>query len=50
VVLDEKNASRQMPGEETRLKKVPLMSDKKFGLLAAGFAAYVTVRAKNMFT
>jgi hypothetical protein len=50
VVLDGKNASRQMPGEESRLKEVLLMDDKEFGLLAAGFAAYVTVRAKNMFT
>ena len=49
VALDEKNASRQMPGEETRLKEFPLVSDKKFGLLAAGFAASMTVRAKNMF-
>ena len=39
-----------MRRKEANLKKLLLMSDKKFGLLAAGSAARMIVRAKNMFT
>jgi hypothetical protein len=46
-----REAPMQRAAEDPRfLKEFLLMSDKEFGLLAAGYAACVTVRAKNMFT
>ncbi len=38
-----------MRGDCVDLKESFLMSDKEFGLLATGFAAAVTVRAKDVF-